>query len=65
MPEKIDYLKNWVTLNKHIKELSEDELVKLLKKEQQGKNRFSFIYRIQGRINVLVVNRMRENLTRN
>jgi hypothetical protein len=45
-----DILKNWIALNSGLKNLSLDEVRKLLKVEQAGKNRKTFVKRIQQRI---------------
>lgn len=59
---KLDCLESWVVLNENIGELSEDDCLKLLKKEQEGRRRVQFILRLYGRFNRLRVIRERELL---
>ena len=58
----MDYLKDWVTLNQHIMELPEKKLQQLLLAEKDGPARFTFLVRIQGRINKLRARRERQEL---
>lgn len=58
-----DLLQDWAVLNKNILELDEQACKALLKREQKGKNRLSFVLRIHGRYNILRNERERWELT--
>lgn len=53
----MEVLKTWKTLNENLHSMSEEDLIKLLKREKSGENRLSFLRRIQGRINKLSARR--------
>lgn len=55
-------LDNWQALNAHVQTMDEQELQKLLKKEQMNKNRMQFLIRIYGRYNKLRTIRERKEL---
>lgn len=58
-----DLLEDWGVLNKNLLTLDEAACKALLKREQKGKNRLSFVIRIHGRYNVLRNERERWELT--
>ena len=46
-------LESWAILNASIMELDEERLTELLEEEKRTKARFSFLIRLQGRLNRL------------
>jgi len=57
-------LATWRTLNEALPNLSEDELFKLINKEQAGQRRTRFLDRIYGRYNLVRALRERRELFR-
>lgn len=62
MAKQIDYLENWVVLNKHVQKLDEDTLRKLIDKEKKGHNRPQFLVRLHGRYNRLRAQREKKEI---
>ena len=48
-----EVLRTWVTLQKYITKITEEEARQLLRAEKRGKNRLSFLNRIYSRYSVL------------
>ena len=55
-------LRTWTTLNEHLMRGDEELAIKLLKAEQKGEKRPTFLRRIHSRINKLRAERERKSL---
>ena len=57
-------LDSWVALNDYLKTASEEDCKTLIKKEQKGKNRPTFVKRIHSRLNRVRAERERKELVK-
>ena len=62
MTEDVNYLENWIVLNKHVQKLSEETVYGLLQEESKGARRPQFLLRLYGRYNKLRSERERSEL---
>lgn len=60
--QKRELLSNWITLNKGLAALTENEVRELLKAEQRGAQRASFLTRLHARLGRLQRHRERKEL---